>query len=57
MIKASLQGFLFCLLMTAIPDVSHAQSFLLDLPLRSPAAEVSQRIGITDITIKYHRRW
>ncbi|HEY2090670.1 MAG TPA: DUF2911 domain-containing protein [Thermoanaerobaculia bacterium] len=33
----------------------HAQSFVLDLPLRSPAAEVSQRIGLTDIDIRYHR--
>ena len=33
----------------------HAQSFVLDLPLRSPAAEVTQRIGLTDIDIRYHR--
>jgi len=32
-----------------------AQSMLLDLPLQSQRAEVSQRIGITDITINYHR--
>ena len=34
---------------------AHAQSFVLDMPLRSPAAEVSQRIGLTDIDIRYHR--
>ena len=27
----------------------------LDLPLASQAAEVKQRVGVTDITIKYHR--
>jgi tetratricopeptide (TPR) repeat protein len=41
--------------MAAMPVVSQAQSFVLDLPLSSQRAEVSQRIGITDITIKYHR--
>lgn len=34
---------------------AHAQSFVIDLPLRSPAAAVSQRIGLTDIEIRYHR--
>jgi hypothetical protein len=33
----------------------HAQSALLDLPRESQRASVSQRIGITDITIRYHR--
>jgi len=35
--------------------VSPAQSFVLDLPLQSQRAQISQRIGITDITISYHR--
>jgi tetratricopeptide (TPR) repeat protein len=35
--------------------MSPAQSFVLDLPLQSQQAEVAQRIGVTDITIKYHR--
>lgn len=39
----------------AIAAAAHAQSFVLDLPLRSPAAEVSQRIGLTDVAIRYHR--
>jgi hypothetical protein len=57
--RATLRGFLFCLTMTAVsgilPRVSSAQSFVLDLPLGSQHAEVSQRIGITDVTIDYHR--
>jgi tetratricopeptide (TPR) repeat protein len=32
-----------------------AQSFMLDLPRGSQHAVVSQRLGITDITISYHR--
>jgi tetratricopeptide (TPR) repeat protein len=41
--------------MAAMSLVASAQSFVLDLPLQSQRAEVSQRIGITDITISYHR--
>jgi len=32
-----------------------SQSTVLDLPLDSQGAAVTQRIGITDITIEYHR--
>jgi len=32
-----------------------AQSFVLDLPRQSQHAVVSQRLGVTDITISYHR--
>src|ERR1035438_3587646 len=39
----------------AVAQISFAQSFTLDLPLQSQQAQVSQTIGITDITIKYHR--
>jgi Protein of unknown function (DUF2911) len=46
---------LFCLSMTAVPAVAPAQSFVLDLPDASQRAEVSQRIGLTTITIDYHR--
>jgi tetratricopeptide (TPR) repeat protein len=35
--------------------VSLAQSFVLDLPDQSQRAEISQKIGITNITINYHR--
>src|SRR5580700_10181693 len=57
--RTASRGFLFCLLMAAmsgaLSSMSPAQSFVLDLPLKSQAARVSQTIGITDITIKYHR--
>jgi Protein of unknown function (DUF2911) len=53
--RVALRGFLLCLLMAAVSNVSSAQSFVLDLPLPSQPAEVSQRIGITSITLKYHR--
>jgi tetratricopeptide (TPR) repeat protein len=39
----------------ALSNVGLAQSFVLDLPLQSQAAQVTQRIGITDIAISYHR--
>lgn len=55
MFRATLRGFLFCLSMAALPGLSSAQSFVLDLPRASQGAEISQRIGITDITIHYHR--
>jgi hypothetical protein len=55
MIRARFRGFLFCLLIAAMPIVCAAQSMVLDLPRGSQRAEVSQRIGITDITIEYHR--
>ncbi|MGB9205611.1 MAG: DUF2911 domain-containing protein [Terriglobales bacterium] len=59
MFRATLRGFLFSLLMVALSGVmselSPAQSFVLDLPLQSQEARISQRIGITDITINYHR--
>jgi tetratricopeptide (TPR) repeat protein len=38
----------------ALP-VCHGQSAVLDLPLQSQKAVLTQRIGITDITVKYHR--
>lgn len=55
MVRLTLRASLCCLLLAAMPGVSPAQSFVLDLPLQSQRAEVSQRIGITDITIDYHR--
>jgi hypothetical protein len=55
MIHSVLRGSLFCLLLAALPGRSPAQSFVLDLPDPSQRAEVSQRIGLTDITINYHR--
>jgi tetratricopeptide (TPR) repeat protein len=54
-LRAALRTVLFGLLMAALSGVSPAQSFVLDLPLQSQRAEISQRIGITDVTIRYHR--
>jgi Protein of unknown function (DUF2911) len=45
---------LFALLFS-VPAISHAQSLVLDLPLPSQRAVLTQRIGITDVTIDYHR--
>ena len=42
-----------CLLLA--PTLCNAQSTQLDLPLQSQHAVVTQRIGVTDITINYHR--
>ena len=36
-------------------SLGQAQSFVLDLPRPSQHAVITQRIGITDITINYHR--
>ena len=55
MFRAALRGFLFCLLMATLSAASSAQSFVLDLPAASQQAEISQRIGLTNITIHYHR--
>jgi tetratricopeptide (TPR) repeat protein len=53
--KAAFRGFALSASVAALSVASPAQSFVLDLPLPSQRAEVSQRIGITDITISYHR--
>lgn len=50
-----MKGFLFCLLIGAALVLTPAQSLVLDLPLRSQYAEVTQRIGVTNVTIKYSR--
>ena len=59
MLPATLRGssrvFLFVLLLAALSGLSSAQSFVLDLPRQSQHALITQRIGITDITINYHR--
>jgi len=41
------------LLLTAL--CASAQSTQLDLPRQSQKAQIMQRIGITDVTIVYHR--
>jgi tetratricopeptide (TPR) repeat protein len=55
MAMRGLRATAFSFLMAVAPMMCAAQSAVLDLPLQSQAAEVSQTIGITEITIKYHR--
>ena len=50
-----LRSLLVCLLLAAASRATLAQSFVLDLPRQSQRAEISQTIGITNITINYHR--
>jgi Protein of unknown function (DUF2911) len=42
-------------LLLGVATGAQAQSFVLDLPLKSQKAAVSQTIGVTEITIVYHR--
>src|SRR6185437_7118387 len=44
----------FALLLFAAPALFRAQSTVLNLPRPSQHAALTQRIGITDITINYH---
>jgi tetratricopeptide (TPR) repeat protein len=53
--RTAFRAFWFSLLMAAMSSLSVAQSLVLDLPFPSQRAEVSQTVGITDITIHYHR--
>jgi len=55
MIRKSLRGIFFCLSIAAMSELGSAQSFVLDLPRPSQRAQIAQRVGITDITISYHR--
>ena len=59
MVRGMLRGALkvapLCLMLATLAGLSVGQSFVLDLPRQSQHALVSQRIGITDITINYHR--
>lgn len=55
MLQKVLQGFFFCLSLAVLSGISPAQSLVLELPRQSQRAEITQRIGITDITIHYHR--
>ncbi len=52
--RSLLTALLFASLFAGMPR-SQAQSALLDLPRASQRAVVLQRIGITNITIRYHR--
>lgn len=55
MIRGVFRPFVFCLLFAILSGVTLAQSLVLDLPRQSQGARITQRIGITDITISYHR--
>jgi hypothetical protein len=56
MLRTGLRSILlYVVMLAASSTVTLAQSFVLDLPLPSQKAEVSQKIGITEITINYHR--
>jgi len=57
MLKIASRALFLCLSLAAlvVPHITRAQSLVLDLPDQSQRAVVSQRIGLTDITIKYHR--
>jgi Protein of unknown function (DUF2911) len=50
-----LPAFLLIASVVMVAPVTQAQSFVLDLPRQSQHAKVMQRVGITDITIDYHR--
>jgi len=39
----------------SVASLGHAQTIMLDLPRQSQHAVVTQRIGITDINVNYHR--
>jgi len=39
----------------ALASFGQAQTVMLDLPLQSQHAVITQRIGLTDITLNYHR--
>jgi hypothetical protein len=48
-----LRGILFCLVLAAMSSISFGQ--FVDTPRQSQHAQVVQRIGLTDITVNYHR--
>jgi hypothetical protein len=48
-------AIVFVAFFLAFSAINVAQSFVLDLPLQSQRAQISQRVGITDVTITYHR--
>ncbi len=50
----TLKPFVLCLVVAGLGQIASAQNDL-NLPDVSQAAEVKQRIALTDITVKYHR--
>jgi tetratricopeptide (TPR) repeat protein len=55
MLRAISKAVLVLVGVAALAALVSAQSLVLDLPRQSQHAKVSQTIGITDITINYHR--
>jgi tetratricopeptide (TPR) repeat protein len=55
MFKKAVAGFIVIVVVSFGASFSHAQSVALDLPRPSQHAVVTQRVGITDITVSYHR--
>jgi tetratricopeptide (TPR) repeat protein len=53
--RGALRGLLLLALVAVLSGFSAAQSLVLDLPRQSQGAKITQRIGITDVTISYHR--
>lgn len=53
--NAALAVFLTALSLVVAPSLQGQTTLLLDLPLDSQSAEVTQKIGITKISITYHR--
>jgi len=55
MMQRVFRAAVYCLTVAALSAISLAQSLVLDLPRQSQGAKITQRIGITDVTISYHR--
>ena len=55
MLRGISKALALLVVVAAISTVGFAQSFVIDLPLQSQHAKVTQRIGVTDITVNYHR--
>lgn len=53
--RGMLRGMLLCAVVAVLSVAAAAQSLVLDLPRPSQGAKITQRIGITDVTISYHR--
>lgn len=55
MIQGAFRAVVLCLSVATLSGISPAQSLVLDIPRQSQGAKITQRIGITDVTISYHR--
>ena len=57
MVGGYLRVTLFCVLAAGSTVIAAAQSLVLELPRPSQGAKITQRVGITDITIPITVRW